>query len=1117
MTRWLRRLFNIRPGEGQRSALIYVLYFLLVLGSTWGELAAKALFLDAIGTDRYSVLFVAEAIFTLVFTLLYFAFVDRVNNAVLLFAICVVTGLSLIATGLLLAPGLPVAFYLYYLISRATRVIFTVHTWTYIGDFYDTRAARRLFPLIGSAGRIAGFSGGLAFPLVVRAIRAENTPYLWIGLLVVSAWLSLAVPRWTRNTAVTTASGQSESVLTNFRGGWQAIGKSRLLQLLAIGAVTMTILLALLDFQADYIFRQNYDSAEELGSMFGLLTGIANAVALPFQLFLLTRIVNQVGVGWTNLFYPVLAVATFGSLSGLPLLPLAILALFVRTAFLWGIRNPIDTMLYNAVPRVVKGRARAFINAIMLPIATLIAGAMLFFVPRGSTLSWYLIALGGLVALVYLVSSWFVRRAYSQALVETLAVEDADIYQMAGAEWDAADRAALDHVLTRLREAQDEGTTIFLAQLAYEVGSRDAVPILIDIAAERSPTVRAAVIEIVGAAGLVVPEVLQLCTGGIGDPDPNVRRAALAVLEEQSGPENLPLLGLALDLLRDDDLGVRTRAISLLLRSGDFYYLTTAASALNELLARDDATLRARALTVLGEMGDPRFVRTLAPFISDPAETVRRAAMCAIAAVTTDASPAWARQLALESAQKAIDDPAEAVRLYAVQLLGSLGPSEARASLLQLLRDSSPRVRENARQALERMGSDALESLEVLLATDSDNARATAMVALLNLAAERYRDQAYEQIDESLQKAYADLVLMDALVPLEFTAAALLMHTLNERNQVLLERIFRILEALHGSDAISVIEHNLRSDDERARANAVEALEALTSPLIARFTAPLMECAASTCSATIQQTIVQAEEEFSLQRSEPAQAVEQLLASGDPWLTAVTLQLLLEAGKPGLALLDAPPLISRSRREQAIKAALESPDPLVAETVRRVAAHFRLLPKGEEVPTMLSTIEKVIFLKEVPFFSGMTVTQLRALAGIAEEVSFQGDEMIFREGEPGTSLYVIVNGRVGIEHAAEGSSSVARLATLEPRHYFGETSIFDQSPRSASAIAVGQTLLLSIRREPLVALVENNPTLALELIRVLNRRLRETNEQLASRTKARPRELQKFYDKFLES
>jgi len=1118
MTTWLRRLLNIRSGEARRTALLYGLYFLLVLGNVWGETASEALFLDRIGTDAYSFRFISEAFFVLVFTLAYMAFVDRIENARLLAAVCVVVAIALVVTGVLLASGMTVAFYLFYLLGRTTRVLFTVHVWTYISDFYNTRAARRVFPVIGSAGRISGFMAGLTLPLVVRVVTVERIPYLWVGLLVIGAWLALLIPRWTRTATPPASAGRTVDVWENFRGGWRAIRESRLLQLLAIGAAAMTVLLVLLNFQADYVFRQNRN-ADELASLFGLLKGLANALALPFQLFLLTRVVNRVGVGWTNLAYPLLAAASFGLLGFFPLFPLAVLALFVQTALRWGVRNPVDNMLYNAMPHALKGRARAFVNALLVPVATFGAGAMLFLVPRGGGLPWFLFAVGGGVALIYLVTAWQVRSAYRQALVETLAAEDADIFKMAGAEWDAADRAALDQVLVRLHDSQEESTTIFLAQLAYEVGGREALPALAEVAAARGPVERAAILEIVGVAGLADSQVRQLCVDSLADADPGVRRTALAVLEEHSGPEDMPLLGLALDHLQDPDRGVQSRAISLLLRSGDFYYLTAAASALNEMLGRDDPSLRALAVSVLGEMGDCRFVRSLAPHLNDASETVRRAAAQAIAAIASPTAPAWVCELTLEAVEQALSDPTEAVRLAAVQAMGRLDAGSAQSLLLDALSDDSPRVRASARQIVQAMGEGVIGDLEPLLTSPDGRAREAAVLALVHLSPDRYRGQAETEMRAALEDMVDNLALIDALIGLDLSAARLAVHALDERNRSLLDRIFAILSGLHGPQAVDVVRRHLESDDARARANAVEALETITSPLIARFVAPFAALAggrAADPGSEWKGILAGAEQELGLERVRAPAALERLLAGEDDWLAAIALYLVGEAAGPSLAVIDAPKLISRARRDEVLRAAMDAPEPLVAETARRVARQFGLLEPDEEVSTMLSTIERVIFLREVPFFGEMTVAQLRALAGIAEELSFENDEVIFREGDRGDTLYVVVSGRVGLEHAAEEEiDAVARLATLEPRQYFGEMSIFDDAPRSSSAIAVGQTLLLGIRRAPLIALVEGDPTLALDLIRVLSQRLRLANEQIAQKTKAKPRQLQKLYDQLL--
>ena len=163
---------------------------------------------------------------------------------------------------------------------------------------------------------------------------------------------------------------------------------------------------------------------------------------------------------------------------------------------------------------------------------------------------------------------------------------------------------------------------------------------------------------------------------------------------------------------------------------------------------------------------------------------------------------------------------------------------------------------------------------------------------------------------------------------------------------------------------------------------------------------------------------------------------------------------------------------------------------------------------------MLSVIEKIIFLKEVPFFRGMTTDQLKILAEISEEERFETDTYIFKEGDPGGVMYVVVDGRVAVERQGKRKGSSARLAVMGAHAYVGEMALFDNGTRTASAIALQDTLTLRVRREPLVALTRQYPDLSLELIQVLSERLREANEQIAELSPTRPRELHRLFDQF---
>jgi CRP/FNR family transcriptional regulator, cyclic AMP receptor protein len=143
----------------------------------------------------------------------------------------------------------------------------------------------------------------------------------------------------------------------------------------------------------------------------------------------------------------------------------------------------------------------------------------------------------------------------------------------------------------------------------------------------------------------------------------------------------------------------------------------------------------------------------------------------------------------------------------------------------------------------------------------------------------------------------------------------------------------------------------------------------------------------------------------------------------------------------------------------------------------------------------------------------MTVDQLKILASVCEEEIFAADAQIFNEGDSGGILYVIVRGRVALEREGARKGSTARIGTVEALSYFGEMTLFDQSPRTERAIALIDTLTLRLRREPLLALIRQYPDLSLKLINVLSRRLRESTDKIASLTTVRPRELHKVFDK----
>ena len=138
------------------------------------------------------------------------------------------------------------------------------------------------------------------------------------------------------------------------------------------------------------------------------------------------------------------------------------------------------------------------------------------------------------------------------------------------------------------------------------------------------------------------------------------------------------------------------------------------------------------------------------------------------------------------------------------------------------------------------------------------------------------------------------------------------------------------------------------------------------------------------------------------------------------------------------------------------------------------------------------TVQKILFLKNIPLFSGMPPEELGHLAAIAEEVIYPEGEIIIREGDHGEEMFLIVEGEIEIHRDSES------LAVLKERDYFGEMSILDGEPRSATATSRADCLLLRIQQSDFYELLERHFNVSLTIIHTLTRRLREMNQGTVS-------------------
>ena len=1251
--------------------------FVVNVGIGWGETIVDAAFLAQVGVEFLPHAFIVNSIFSIVAIAVYAAFADRITNDKLLIAILGISGAGVVVGLFLLQFNfVKLAYPLFYFILNVPLLdIFIIHWATYVNGFYDTQSAKRIVPVVASAARIGGILAGLTMPVLNQFLLPGAIIIIWLGSLLVMGGLVWLMPRLlkegreggeeqpgfsasaARSQVPTTMDQvQRSSHLNNLREGYRYVLQSSFLRWMALTTLLLMVLLPLLNFRVSQILLAEFETTQGIADFVGPLNGWANLMMLPVQLFLISRIIGNVGLGQANLIYPALTLLICALLVVVPLVsavtfsvlisPLvfaAALAHLDRTAFRATFRNSTDKLLYNAVPLRVKGRARAFIGGLMAPVGGILGGLFLLVMP----VDWFLPAAIGGLAVAYGASALVIRKEYKDALIEILEQEDFSFLLTSEAsDLTVSDPAMLKSLQQKLEQSDNYEFKVFMVTLISQIGGQAAVPILGDAARSAGDArTRAAIMDMLVAADLGGNAVRQLYVDFLDDPDGRVRQAAITGLEHLTGADSKEFLDRALNMLSDSDHEVQAQVLSDLLRSNDSFYQTAAIQSLNTFLDSQDVNLRARGVRVLAQVGDLRFIDRLVNHVDDSADEIRLEAVLAIEALSNQKMPSSTSEMVFNSVSPLWQDPIERVRQAVLIILGRLESQKAYETIVGALIDPSPQVRATAVEVLAQAGKVAIPTVHAQLDSAEGQLRKMAAVALSRIDQRDFGPLVESHITGNLLAIYRTNGYLAALESYSaYAGISVLQSALQEQNQALLDEIFYLLKAVHDPNDVQVVADSMSSDNARIRANAVEALETLTSPQTASLVAPLFEFEYKPAK-----LLPISRATWDMTPPATAEVIEEFLRDpNDPWLRTIVTFALGEIGaaiappnyaehvteeadrpltennsdqklsskKTGDAshtarrrdpddLLDSltdhsehepvedkPPVSKRRRRgpinllsvlgddeandegdrdqgherpsskrhkpkkrrrggrkdllgalfdePQGAASASANPAPaeqspfalseievmlddafadpmidvrLAARAAHRILAGLYARDIMEEEGVLLSIIEKIIFLREVPFFAGMTINQLKVLANVCEERLFEEDEKIFDQGAGGGTLYVVVSGQVGIEQEKR-RGSFARLATMGPHSYFGEATLFDNSPHTASAIALQDTLTLRLRREPLIALARQYPDLSLELINVLSQRLREANDRVADLTRTRTRKLQKFYDAF---
>jgi hypothetical protein len=334
-----------------------------------------------------------------------------------------------------------------------------------------------------------------------------------------------------------------------------------------------------------------------------------------------------------------------------------------------------------------------------------------------------------------------------------------------------------------------------------------------------------------------------------------------------------------------------------------------------------------------------------------------------------------------------------------------------------------------------------------------------------------------------LEKSYDCLAISDALGRLAKSPQRdIFMDHLEEEKKVNVENVLRVLSIQDESGQMRVLWRGLSSLDSRQRANSVEALANVIDPALARILVPLLD------EMPVQDRLKIGRRHFSLPDPEQSHGAlfSRLLAKGDWVTTLLTLSLMTTEGPDGPT-------------SDFLTPFTESDNP----HIRRMAMAVQRSWADEDVEAEAKAIqgmdlsERIFQLRKIKVFEGLHVSELAAIGSMVGDVSYWAGVGIFKEGEPGDALYLVVEGEVSVSKARNGERDPGiEIGRIGSGEYFGEMALLEEAPRSASIQTVTPARFLVLQKRDFMEIVQEYPQIALHICKVLSSRIRNLQQKI---------------------
>lgn len=846
----IAQAFLIKPSE-TRVVLYYLgLFVFLGIGLALGRGTADALLFKRYGIEYLPVVYVFSAIALAASCTVYASYADRLSAERFFKYILAVLAVALVLVwALMQLTAVDWVYPLYYVVYEVASELVLIHAGLYLNQNLDALQSKRLVPLIFGGSQTGVILGGIILAVFSPVIGVSNIVLIW---MLVSILAISMVVFWHKHHGISPyyRAGRKRKrtvteTLSDALQGVRFMKHSALLRMASFSLFFMVIMFYVLIYSVNQVYTDTFKTEEQLSSFFGVLVAVNSFIALLLQFFVANRVLRKFGVKTVNLFFPFTSVLSYLMLLVSFTLPSALLGSFNKDVVMTAFRNPVWSLMMNALPGNIQGRARAMTVAVVIPLALLMAGVILIGV-KALEHPAYVAAVGFISAMLYLYFSRRMNKVYVDEIVSylkqklTLPDDESEVALL------GSDNEILEDLVRGVKHQDDH---IFLAYARSLIKSfpEQATQIIVKRLPQADSKVRDQVVrQLLPLESEHLPRVLWQLADSADERFKATCYFSLIKLRDDRIWQKLP------ELLDHQQARFRSVGVFGVYSFGMDELLEKARQVWTELLDADDGLANIFGMELLDTNACMQHVGRVNVCDTDYKPAVERLmkggevrgllAYLRVSRHLAKCDPAWYASM-LENLG---DHPNRKVRIACLESWMELDADRAKHGIEPSLEDAHPQVRETAARLLNQLAMFSTQAKNDRLAASTGNSpRAQSATLKLLLAENPPKEITKELVEEKIieleQLNEASKIVKAAASGSGVPALKVLSMLLDERVVATVDLTLQALQGSEDADAIEMIRMGMQSQEIQLRASACEALHGLENKRVGRTLASIIE------------------------------------------------------------------------------------------------------------------------------------------------------------------------------------------------------------------------------------------------------------------------------------